>query len=147
MRKTKAVLTFLALVLGLGFTFGSAVAQVGTGPKSPPRDPEMEKKSGVDLEAGTFYIKTRKKYKAGIDRLEEIQAGYPEFSRMDMVYYWLGEAHIGLSRQAEKDGKKDDVTKERAAGIKYYKLVLKEFPDGEMTGATKKALKALGEES
>jgi hypothetical protein len=146
MRKTNVVSAFLALVLGLGFMFGSALAQVGTGPKTPPRDPEMEKKSNTDLEAGSFYIKSRKAYKAGIDRLEEIQAGYPEFSRMDLVYYWLAEAHMGLYRQAEKAGKKEDGAKERAKGIEYYKLLVKEFPDGEKTGEAKKALKELGAE-
>jgi len=146
MRKTNVVMAFLALVLGLGFMFGSAAAQVGSGLKGAPRDPEMEKKSNTDLEAGSFYIKSRKAYKAGIDRLEEIQAGYPEYSRMDLVYYWLGEAHIGLSRQAEKAGKKEDAAKERAKAIEYYKMLVKEFPDGEKTNDAKKALKELGAE-
>ena len=146
MRKTNVISAFLALVLGLGLMAVSAGAQVGTGPKTLPRDPEMEKKSNTDLEAGTFYIKSRKKYKAGIDRLEEIQAGYPEYSRMDLVYYWLGEAHAGLSREAEKAGKKEDVAKERAKAIEYYKLLIKEFPDGEKSGDAKKALKELGAE-
>lgn len=147
MRKTNVVMAFLALVLVFGFMFGSAAAQVGTGPKSGPRDPEMEKKSNTDLEAGSFYIKSRKAYKAGIDRLEEIQAGYPEYSRMDLVYYWLGEAHIGLSRQAEKAEKKEEAAKERAKGIEYFKMLVKEFPEGEKTGDAKKILKELGAES
>jgi TolA-binding protein len=146
MRKTDVVSAFLALVLGLSFMSVTVGAQVGTGPKTLPRDPEMEKKSNTDLEAGTFYIKSRKKYKAGIDRLEDIQEHYPEYSRMDLVYFWLGEAHAGLSRDAEKAGKKDDVAKERAKAIEYYKLLVKEFPDGEKSGDAKKALKELGAE-
>jgi len=65
---------------------------------------------------------------------------------MDLVYYWLGEAHAGLSREAEKAGKKEDVAKERAKAIEYYKMLVKEFPDGEKSGDAKKALKDLGAE-
>ena len=147
MRKTRSVLAFLALVFSFSLIGNVAFGQIGTGPKGPPRDPEMEKKSKVDLEAGAFYIKTRKAYKAGIDRLEEIQAGYPEFSRMDLVYYWLAKDHVGLSHQAEKAGKKDEAAKQKVEGIKYYKQLLKEFPDGELTGDAKKALRALGEQA
>ncbi|HZS45868.1 MAG TPA: outer membrane protein assembly factor BamD [Blastocatellia bacterium] len=146
MRKTKAVSAFLALVFSLCLA-GSAMAQVGSGPKSPPRDPELEKSSKTNLEAGEFYIKNRKAYKAGIDRLEEVVATYPEYSRMDLVYYWLGIAYTGLSNQAEKANKKDEAAKNRAVAVKYYKQLLKEFPEGELTADTKKALKALGEEN
>lgn len=146
MRQTRVVGAFLALIVGLLLTV-PALAQVGAGPKAAARNPELEKQSEVHLEAAQFYIRSRKAYKGALDRLAEIVTVYPEFSRLDKVYLLIGEAHEGMARQAEKDGKKDDVAKHRAEAIKSYKQLLKEFPEGELSAETKKRLKELGEES
>src|SRR5262245_18170159 len=65
------------------------------------RDKALEINSKHNLEVTRYSISKRKAYKGGLDRLQEIIDTQPEFSRMDEVYYWVGEAHLGL-RETEK---------------------------------------------
>src|SRR5215510_4205368 len=76
----------------------------GRGPITAPRDPETEKQSKRSLEAAKFYFYKRKPDKNDKDgfarinkavesRLQEIIDVNSTFSRIDEVYFLLGELY------------------------------------------------------
>jgi lipopolysaccharide biosynthesis regulator YciM len=76
----------------------------GRGPITAARDPETEKQSARSLEAAKFYFYKRKPDKNDKDgwerinkavegRLQEIVDLNPNFSRIDDVYFMLGELY------------------------------------------------------
>src|SRR5438552_971044 len=78
---------------------------VGRGPIATPRDPELEKQSLHSLEVARFYFKRKpdksdkknslERLNKGIeDRLQEIIDTNPQFSKMDEVYFLLGEIYF-----------------------------------------------------
>ncbi|HEY7543591.1 MAG TPA: tetratricopeptide repeat protein, partial [Blastocatellia bacterium] len=58
-----------------------------------------------------------KAYEGARDRLQEIIDTYPEFSRMDEVFFLMGEAQLKL-------GKKE-------AAINFYNKLLELYPESE----------------
>jgi hypothetical protein len=90
----------------------------GRGPISAPRDPELEKQSAHNLEVAKYYFKRKadKKDKDAWTRLNksvesrllEILDTNPTFSRMDDVYFMLGELY---KRTGETDKAIDNWTK------------------------------------
>src|SRR3982751_6734904 len=58
-----------------------------------PIDPDLEKFASHNLDVGRQYFK-RKAYPGARDRLEEIVAEYPEFTKIDEVYYLLGVCYV-----------------------------------------------------
>jgi tetratricopeptide (TPR) repeat protein len=115
----------------LAFTLAAAVVSAGTagsqwyfqqgpgrGPITAPRDPELEKQSAHNLEVAKYYFKRKadKKNKeawAGLNksvesRLLEIIDTNPTFSRMDDVYFMLGELY---KRTGDLDKAVDNWTK------------------------------------
>lgn len=111
----------------------------GRGQVADPRDPELERQSIKSLEAAWFYFKKRLdksdpqatlKRLAQIEgRLQEILDIYPAFSRLDEVYFLMGEVN---QRRGDKD---------KAA--EYYTKVLKEFAASKFTKDAKKRLDEL----
>jgi tetratricopeptide (TPR) repeat protein len=109
------------------------------GPVTATRDPELEKQSLKSLDAARFYFTRRKpgkddphaeaRIKAIEDRLREILDTYPQFSKVDQVYYLLGEVYNKLGNREE--------------AIKYLSLVVNEFKDSEDFKAAKKRLDEL----
>jgi len=76
----------------------------GRGPITAPRDPEMEKQSGHNLEVAKYYFYRKKPDKNDKDgwnrlnkavesRLQEIIDTNPHFARMDDVFFMLGEVY------------------------------------------------------
>ncbi len=76
----------------------------GRGPITQPRDPELEKTAGHNLEVAKYYFYKRKPEKKDKEswarlnksiesRLLEIIDTNPSFSRMDDVYFMLGELY------------------------------------------------------
>jgi hypothetical protein len=70
----------------------------GRGPITVTRDPEMEKQSRNSLEAAKFYFYKRRPDKNDNGRIKEIHGRLqeiidinPNFSRIDDVYFTLGE--------------------------------------------------------
>jgi uncharacterized membrane protein len=109
------------------------------GPITPARDPELEMQSLKSLDAARFYFTKRKpgkdephaaaRLKAIEDRLLEILDTYPQFSKVDQVYYLLGEVY--------------NRTGDREQAVKYYSLVVNEYKDSEDFRDAKKRLDAL----
>jgi TolA-binding protein len=118
------VLTVLALCRGAG---------LAQGPKKPleaPRDPAMEIAAKHNLQVARWYLTKRKAYDGARDRLQEIIDSHPDFSRMDEVFFLMGEAHLKL-------GKSDKA-------IEYYGKLLKAYPDSEFAKKTRERLEELG---
>jgi hypothetical protein len=72
----------------------------GRGPITGARDPEMEKQSRNSLEAAKYYFYKRRPEKNDERRIKEIQGRLqeiidinPTFSRIDDVYFTLGEVY------------------------------------------------------
>src|SRR6185295_123436 len=82
-------------------TFAQGRAKTGPDPATI-RDAELEKDSLHNLEVARHYFKQKKAYLAALKRCEEIDAGNPNFAKMDEVLYIAG---ISSLRLAETGGK------------------------------------------
>ncbi|MEW6131484.1 MAG: outer membrane protein assembly factor BamD [Acidobacteriota bacterium] len=95
----------------------------------PNRDPALEIEAKHNLDVAKYYITRRKAYAGGIERLEEIINTHPEFSRMDEVLFYLGEAHFKLN----KFEKAED----------FYNKLLRDYPESEYVKKTKEQVEKL----
>ena len=103
MKKIFALLVVLITALSLGALTGFAQGRAKTGPDPATiRDAELEKDSLHNLEVARHYFKQKKAYLAALKRCEEIDAGNPNFAKMDEVLYIAGESSLRL---AETGGK------------------------------------------
>jgi outer membrane protein assembly factor BamD (BamD/ComL family) len=101
----RLVLSVAVLVVALFVSVPASYAQGGakTGPDpSTLRDAELEKDSLHNLEVARHYFKQKKAYVAAIKRCEEIDAGNPNFAKMDEVLFIAGASSLRL---AETGGK------------------------------------------
>jgi outer membrane protein assembly factor BamD (BamD/ComL family) len=64
-------------------------------PLATPIDQDLEREAAHNLDVGRQYFK-RKAWQGVKGRLEEILAAYPEFTKIDEVYYLLGIAYVKL---------------------------------------------------
>jgi outer membrane protein assembly factor BamD (BamD/ComL family) len=96
----KAFVTLVVLVTGLfvsaSASYGQGKAKTGPDPATI-RDAELEKDSLHNLEVARHYFKLKKAYLAALKRCEEIDAGNPNFARMDEVLYIAGESSLRLA--------------------------------------------------
>lgn len=99
MRKAFAILVLLvtALFVSASTSYGQGKAKTGPDP-STIRDAELEKDSLHNLEVARHYFKLKKAYLAALKRCEEIDAGNPNFSKMDEVLYLAGESSLRLAQ-------------------------------------------------
>ena len=106
----RVLVTLVVLVTAL---FVSASASYGqgkakTGPDaSTIRDSDLEKDSLHNLEVAKHYFKLKKAYLAALKRCEEIDAGNPNFARMDEVLYIAGESSLRLAESGGKQKTKN----------------------------------------
>jgi outer membrane protein assembly factor BamD (BamD/ComL family) len=98
----------LSIIVALVTMFALASAtyaqgRAKTGPdESTVRDADLEKDSLHNLEVAKHYFKQKKAYLAALKRCEEIDAGNPNFSRMDEVLYIAGQSSLRLSETGGK---------------------------------------------
>ena len=94
---------FVALVVLVAASFVSTSVSYGQGKaKTGPdasliRDSDLEKDSLHNLEVARHYFKLKKAYLAALKRCEEIDAGNPNFAKMDEVLYIAGESSLRLA--------------------------------------------------
>lgn len=96
----KLCLTFGALVIAILVCPSTSYSQgkAKTGPDaSLIRDADLEKDSLHNLEVARHYFKLKKAYLAALKRCEEIDAGNPNFAKMDEVLYIAGESSLRLA--------------------------------------------------
>jgi outer membrane protein assembly factor BamD (BamD/ComL family) len=113
----------LLLTVATGLAQGPARGRI-----EPPRDEALEIKAKHNLEVARWNITKRKAYEGARDRLQEIIESYPEFSRMDEVFFLMGELHFKLAKT------------DKAIG--FYNKMLKDYPESEFV---KKANERLAE--
>ena len=92
----------------------------------PERDKVLEINSKHNLDVARWSISKRKAYKGGIDRLQEILDTHPDFSRMDEVLYWMGEAHIKLNELEKAEP--------------FLSKLVKDYPESEFVKKAKEHL-------
>lgn len=103
MKRFFLTLTVLAVAFFVSAPASYAQGAAKTGPDpSTLRDAELEKDSLHNLEVARHYFKLKKAYVAAIKRCEEIDAGNPNFAKMDEVLFIAGESSLRL---AETGGK------------------------------------------
>ena len=77
-------------------SFAQGRAKTGPDPATI-RDAELEKDSLHNLEVARHYFKRKKAYLAALKRCEEIDAGNPNFAKMDEVLYIAGASSARLA--------------------------------------------------
>src|SRR6267143_5093874 len=90
------VVVVMAALVGASASYGQGRAKTGPDP-STIRDADLEKDSLHNLEVARHYFKLKKAYLAALKRCEEIDAGNPNFARMDEVLYIAGESSLRLA--------------------------------------------------
>jgi outer membrane protein assembly factor BamD (BamD/ComL family) len=103
-------LTLTVLILALFVTVSASYAQgaAKTGPDPATiRDAELEKDSLHNLEVARHYFKQKKAYLAALKRCEEIDAGNPNFAKMDEVLYIAGQSSLRLAETGGKQKTKN----------------------------------------
>jgi outer membrane protein assembly factor BamD (BamD/ComL family) len=106
-----AVATTLVLAAA---SFGQGRAKTGPDP-SVIRDADLEKDSLHNLEVARHYFKQKKAYLAALKRCEEIDAGNPNFSRMDEVLLIAGESSMRLAETGGKQKTKETMPNDMQA--------------------------------
>lgn len=99
-------------------------------PIAHPIDPDLEKFAGHNLDVARQYFK-RKAYPGVVDRLEEVLGEYPEFTKIDEVYFLLGSSYVKLGKQ--------DLAR------KTFHQLVTERPDSDFAKRAKDELAKLGE--
>jgi len=108
MKRLFLTLTFLVLALAVSVPASYAQGAAKTGPDpSTIRDAELEKDSLHNLEVARHYFKLKKAYIAAIKRCEEIDAGNPNFAKMDEVLFIAGESSLRLAENGGKQKTKN----------------------------------------
>src|SRR5512132_3117459 len=124
MKKVFVTLVVLvtALFISASASYGQGKAKTGPDP-STIRDPELEKDSLHNLEVARHYFKLKKAYVAAIKRCEEIDAGNPNFAKMDEVLYIAGASSMRLAetggKQKTKNVLPDDMQASQKQEVKY----------------------------
>ncbi len=142
---------FLLLVIcGLMCCFSaSAVRAQGNVKSGPPpetiRDPELEKDSLHNLEVARMYFKLKKAYIAALKRCEEIDAGNPNFARLDEVLFIAGESSLRLAENKGKQSSKSRTPEELKVDARVYlSRLVNGFPQSSFRKQAEEDLAALG---
>lgn len=108
MKRLFLTLTFLvlALVISVPASYAQGAAKTGPDP-STIRDADLEKDSLHNLEVARHYFKLKKAYVAAIKRCEEIDAGNPNFAKMDEVLFIAGKSSLRLAESGGKQKTKN----------------------------------------
>jgi outer membrane protein assembly factor BamD (BamD/ComL family) len=139
-------MVFVLLVVGLcaPASFAQGAAKTGPDP-STIRDADLEKDSLHNLEVARHYYKLKKAYVAAIKRCEEIDAGNPNFAKMDEVLFIAGESSLRL---AENRGKQKQKTKSpeqlREDARVYLSRLVAGYPNSVFFKAAEADLQSLG---
>jgi outer membrane protein assembly factor BamD len=87
-----------------------------------------ERLAAHDAGIGVQYARMRA-YKAAISRLTEVMTTYPDYSRMDEVYYYLGECHFGINALDQ--------------AFPYYTKLVSDYPKSRFVKKATKRLKEI----
>jgi len=79
---------------------------------------------------GAYYFKTEA-YRAAISRLNEVLTTYPLYSRMDAIYYYLGEGNFMLQKSEQS--------------VPFFTKLVSDFPKSEFAVKAQARLKEISE--
>src|SRR5579885_1390270 len=152
MRKSILAMFALAFV----FSSSAARAQSGSvaGERSAPavKDADSEKSARHELEVARHYFHNKKAYLAAYMRMDELIAGYPEFSHLDEALYIAGMSGLYLSegkgkQQATKSPaeKAAEFTPEalRDKAREYLSRIVNDYPNSDFRKEAQAALAQL----
>jgi outer membrane protein assembly factor BamD (BamD/ComL family) len=146
MKKVFVTLVVLvtALFVSASASYGQGKAKTGPDP-STIRDSELEKDSLHNLEVARHYFKLKKAYVAAIKRCEEIDAGNPNFARMDEVLYIAGESSLRLADNRGKQKTKEKTPEQlRQDARVYLSRLVADYPNSGFYKQAEIDLQALG---
>jgi outer membrane protein assembly factor BamD (BamD/ComL family) len=150
------MLTICAAVLAIS-SASAARAQSGAvaGERGPSvvKDADAEKSARHELEVARHYFKNKKAYLAAYQRMDELIAGYPEFSRLDEALYIAGMSSLYLSEGKGKQQppkspseKADEFTPDalRDRARDYLSRLVNSYPNSDFRKDAQEALTQLG---
>lgn len=138
------VVLVTALFISASASYGQGKAKTGPDP-STIRDADLEKDSLHNLEVARHYFKLKKAYVAAIRRCEEIDAGNPNFARMDEVLYIAGESSLGLAENRGKQKTKEKTPEQlRQDARVYLSRLVTGYPNSAFFKQAAVDLQALG---
>jgi outer membrane protein assembly factor BamD (BamD/ComL family) len=142
------LIALLVISFALGVQASAAYAQgaAKTGPDpSTLRDEDLEKDSLHNLEVARHYFKLKKAYVAAIKRCEEIDAGNPNFAKMDEVLFIAGESSLRLAENRGKQKIKDKTPEQLNQDARVYlSRLVAGYPNSVFLKQAEEDLKALG---
>ena len=146
MRRGFLIILGLAFALLISAPTSYAQGAAKTGPTSAVlRDADLEKDSLHNLEVARHYFKLKKAYVAAIKRCEEIDAGNPNFAKMDEVLFIAGESSLRLAENRGKQKAKEKTPDELKQDARVYlsRLVM-DYPSSSFKLQAEADLQALG---
>jgi len=144
----KVFLTVCALAVAFLATAPATYSQgaAKTGPTNAVlRDADLEKDSLHNLEVARHYFKLKKAYVAAIKRCEEIDAGNPNFAKMDEVLFIAGESSLRLAENRGKQKAKEKSADElRQDARVYLSRLVAHYPNSAFSKQAEPDLLVLG---
>lgn len=146
MRKFLITLCVILAAVSVEASASYAQGAAKTGPDpSTMRDEDLEKDSLHNLEVARHYFKLKKAYVAAIKRCEEIDAGNPNFARMDEVLFIAGESSLRLAENRGKQKIKEKTPEQlRQDARVYLSRLISEYPNSIFAKQVEDDLKGLG---
>lgn len=143
----KNMVRICPVVLSVIVAASAAAGQTGVRRGPDPttiRDAALEKESLHNLEVARHYFKMKKAYRAALDRVEEIIAGNPNFSRLDEALYIAGMSSLYLAENKGKQAPRLSPEKLRDDARIYFTRLVREFPDSPFRKEVEERLTKLG---
>ena len=151
----KAILAIFALALVVSYPAARAQSSSVAGERSNPafKDADSEKSARHELEVARHYFHNKKAYLAAYMRMDELIAGYPEFSHLDEALYIAGMSGLYLSEGKGKQqtpkspaDKAAEFTPDalRDKAREYLSRVVNDYPNSDFRKDAQEALAQLG---
>ena len=138
------VITLAAICVPASTASAQGAAKIGPDP-STVRDEDLEKDSLHNLEVARHYFKLKKAYVAAIKRCEEIDAGNPNFAKLDEVLFIAGESSLRLAENRGKQKTKEKTAEQlRQDARVYLSRLVAGYPNSAFLKQAEDDLKALG---
>jgi outer membrane protein assembly factor BamD (BamD/ComL family) len=138
------IVVLAALSVQTSVCYAQGAAKTGPDP-STVRDEDLEKDSLHNLEVAWHYFKLKKAYVAAIKRCEEIDAGNPNFAKMDEVLFVAGESSLRLAENRGKQKTKEKSAEQlRQDARVYLSRLVAEYPNSAFLKKAEADLQGLG---
>ena len=146
MKKFAIALIVILAAICVPASTARAQGAAKTGPDpSTVRDEDLEKDSLHNLEVARHYFKLKKAYVAAIKRCEEIDAGNPNFAKLDEVLFIAGESSLRLAENRGKQKTKEKTAEQlRQDARVYLSRLVAGYPNSVFLKQAGEDLKGLG---